>query len=86
MKSEQSYGFNRDTIKYIAMFTMLLKHISSIFLDHGTFLAELFQDVGYFTAPAPKRTMRSGFSCLLFYRKSRSALRFPMRASFNSWD
>ena len=51
MKSEQSYGFNRDTIKYIAMFTMLLNHISSIFLDHGTFLAELFQDVGYFTAP-----------------------------------
>ena len=39
MKSEQSYGFNRDTIKYIAMFTMLLNHISSIFLDHGTFLA-----------------------------------------------
>ena len=51
MKSEQSYGFNRDTIKYIAMFTMLLNHISSIFLDHGTFLAELFQAVGYFTAP-----------------------------------
>ncbi len=51
MKSEQSYGLNRDTIKYIAMFTMLLNHISSIFLDHGTFLAELFQDVGYFTAP-----------------------------------
>ena len=51
MKSEQSYGFNRDTIKYIAMLTMLLNHLSTIFLDRGTFLGELFLDVGYFTAP-----------------------------------
>lgn len=51
MKTETRYGLNRDTIKYIAMFTMLLNHISAIFLQRGTFLAELFQDVGYFTAP-----------------------------------
>lgn len=51
MRTEKSYGLNRDAIKYIAMFTMLLNHISSIFLFPGTFLAELFQDVGYFTAP-----------------------------------
>ena len=26
---------NRDMIKYIAMFTMLLNHISTIFMDSG---------------------------------------------------
>lgn len=42
---------NRDVIKYIAMFTMLLNHISNVFLERGTFLGELFLDIGYFTAP-----------------------------------
>lgn len=51
MKPEKSYGLNRDVIKYIAMFTMLLNHISHIFLETGTFLAQLFEYVGYFTAP-----------------------------------
>lgn len=43
---------NRDIIKYIAMFTMLLNHIAHIFLTPGTVLYEVFEDVGYFTAPA----------------------------------
>lgn len=47
----QNRGMNRDTIKYIAMVTMLLNHISFIFLEPGTLLAELFTAVGYFTAP-----------------------------------
>ena len=51
MISEKNCGLNRDTIKYIAMLTMLLNHLSTIFLDRGTFLGELFLDVGYFTAP-----------------------------------
>lgn len=51
MKTETHYGLNRDTIKYIAMFTMLLNHISHVFLARGTFLAALFEYVGYFTAP-----------------------------------
>ena len=33
---------NRDTIKYIAMFTMLLNHIATIFLTPGTWLFEFF--------------------------------------------
>ena len=41
---------NRDTIKYIAMFTMLLNHIATIFLTPGTWLFELFLAIGYFTA------------------------------------
>ena len=43
-------GFTRDTIKYFAMFVMLLNHISYIFMETGTFWAEFFTDIGYFTA------------------------------------
>lgn len=42
---------SRDTIKYIAMATMLLNHISNVFMSPGTFWAECFKDVGYFTMP-----------------------------------
>lgn len=42
---------NRDVIKYIAMFTMLLNHISHMFLPEGSVLAFLFEYIGYFTAP-----------------------------------
>ena len=42
---------NRDAIKCIAMFTMLLNHIAHMFLTPGTVLYEVFEDVGYFTAP-----------------------------------
>ena len=41
---------NRDIIKYIAMFTMLLNHIATIFLSSGTWLCESFLAIGYFTA------------------------------------
>ena len=41
---------NRDTIKYIAIFTMFLNHIANVFFEPGTLLFEVFVDVGYFTA------------------------------------
>ena len=41
---------NRDVIKYIAMFTMLLNHIAGVFLQQGTLLYEILTDIGYFTA------------------------------------
>lgn len=44
-------SLDRDTIKYIATAAMLLNHIGTIFLTPGTFLYELFLDIGYFTAP-----------------------------------
>ena len=48
---KKSYAFlNRDEIKYIAMITMLLNHIATIFLETGTWLCELFLALGYFTA------------------------------------
>ena len=42
---------NRDVIKYIATFTMVLNHIGIVFLTPGTFFRELMIDIGYFTAP-----------------------------------
>lgn len=41
---------NRDAIKYIAMFTMLLNHVANIFLPFGSTLWLLFINLGYFTA------------------------------------
>lgn len=41
---------DRDTIKYFAMLAMLLNHISTIFMESGRFLSELFLDLGYVTA------------------------------------
>ena len=41
---------NRDVIKYLAMLAMLLNHISTIFMQSGDLLAEIFLDLGYFTA------------------------------------
>lgn len=41
---------NRDVIKYIAMLVMFLNHFSHMFLESGTVLHEICEDVGYFTA------------------------------------
>lgn len=43
-------SLSRDAIKYIAMATMLLNHIATIFLQTGTWMCELFLAAGYFTA------------------------------------
>lgn len=53
METKMAYRspkLNRDVIKYIAMLTMLLNHISQIFMKSGYFLSELFLNIGYFTA------------------------------------
>lgn len=42
--------FNRDIIKYMAMVTMLLNHISVIFMEPGHVVSEIFLNIGYFTA------------------------------------
>lgn len=54
MKEEQAARWqvlNRDQIKYIAMFTMLLNHIANIFMTPGGFWTLALVDIGYFTAP-----------------------------------
>ena len=73
MELKKSYGLNRDTIKYIAMLTMLLNHISHVFLERGTFLAVLFEYVGYFTAPVMCWFLVEG------YQYTRSKKNYAMR-------
>lgn len=59
---------NRDIIKYIAMFTMLLNHIAHIGLfPLSPVLYEVFEDIGYFTAPVMCFFMVEGFQ----YTRSR---------------
>ena len=64
---------NRDAIKYFAMFAMLLNHIANVFLTPGTLLAELFLDIGYFTAITMCYFMVEG------YRYTRSKKKYGMR-------
>ncbi len=64
---------NRDLIKYIAMFTMLLNHIAHVFLTSGTVLCEVFEDIGYFTAPVMCFFLVEG------YEHTRSKPKYGMR-------
>lgn len=66
-------GLNRDVIKYIAMVTMLLNHIAHVFLARGTVLHEVFEDVGYFTAPVMCYFLVEG------YTYTRSKYRYGLR-------
>ncbi|MCD8348092.1 MAG: conjugal transfer protein TraX [Lachnospiraceae bacterium] len=56
-------SLNRDVIKYIAMFMMLLNHVAHVFSLSGTFLGELFTDLGYFTAPVMCYFLVEGYHC-----------------------
>lgn len=71
-------GLNRDVIKYIAMFTMLLNHISTVFMEPGHFLSELFLDIGYFTAVTMCYFLVEGYQYT--HSKERYALRLGIFA------
>ena len=43
-------NLSKDYIKLIAMLTMLLNHIATIYMKPGTIIYELFINIGYFTA------------------------------------
>lgn len=62
-------GMNRDTIKYIAMFTMLLNHIAAVFMEPGAWLTELFLNLGYFTAPVMCYFLVEGYAYTRSKRK-----------------
>ena len=64
---------NRDQIKYIAIFTMLLNHIANIFLTPETFACEALKDIGYFTAPVMCWFLVEG------YRYTRSVKKYAKR-------
>lgn len=52
MSTEEKYRcLNKDVIKYIAMFTMLLNHIATVFMNPESAAGNIFICAGYFTAP-----------------------------------
>ena len=50
MKTFANIKFSRNQIKSIAIFAMLLNHISYIFMDGSSFIGYTFTNIGYFTA------------------------------------
>lgn len=69
-------GLDRDQIKYIATFAMLLNHIAAVFLDPGTWQFALLSGIGYMTAPVMCRLLPDSFA----YTRSRQA--FGLRLLF----
>lgn len=70
---EKRFGLSRDAIKYIAMLTMFCNHFAGVFLEQGTFLYELMEDIGYFTAITMCYFLVEG------YRYTRSKKRYGIR-------
>lgn len=69
----QQRGLSRDCIKYIAMVTMFLNHFAHVLLTQETALAELFINIGYFTAPVMCYFLVEGFAYT--HSRKRYALR-----------
>lgn len=69
---------NRDTVKYIAMATMLLNHIATIFMESGQFWSKVFLDIGYFTASVMCFFLVEGFQYT--HSKKRYATRLALFA------
>lgn len=69
-RTDEKYRcLNRDMIKYMAMFTMLLNHVATIFMVPGSWIREIFIDLGYFTAPVMIYFLIEGYD----YTHSRKA-------------
>lgn len=78
MEGKENHGaglqvLSRDAIKYMAMFTMLLNHIAHVLLTRGTPLYEIFEDIGYFTAPVMCFFLVEG------YDYTRSKMKYGLR-------
>ena len=73
-RSKENYRIlNRDAIKYIAAFTMLLNHVALIWMRPESLVANIFENIGYFTAITMCYFLVEGFYC------TRSRKRYAFR-------
>lgn len=54
---------SRDSIKMVAMLTMLINHIANVFLPAGQMLTNLCLCIGYFTAVTMRFFLVEGYGC-----------------------
>ena len=60
---------NRNAVKYIAVFAMLLDHIAWTFLDFSTPTAQIFHIVGRTTAPVMCFFLAQGYEHTRSFKK-----------------
>ena len=60
---EGVFTMSRDSIKMVAMLTMLIKHIANVFLPAGQPLTNLCLCIGYFTAVTMCFFLVEGYGC-----------------------
>ena len=60
---ERGFTMSRDSIKMVAMLTMLINHIANVFLPAGQPLTNLCLCIGYFTAVTMCYFLVEGYGC-----------------------
>lgn len=60
---ERGFTMSRDSIKMVAMLTMLINHIANVFLPAGQPLTNLCLCIGYFTAVTMCFFLVEGYGC-----------------------
>ena len=76
-----SRTLSRDAIKSIAMLTMLLNHISTVFLSPDSLLGAVLLDIGYFTAVTMCYFLVEGYGYT--HSKRQYALRLALFAALS---
>ena len=66
---EGVFTMSRDSIKMVAMLTMLIKHIANVFLPAGQPLTNLCLCIGYFTAVTMCFFLVEGYGCTRYKRR-----------------
>ncbi len=72
MEREKRFGFTRDGIKLLAIFTMTLNHVGHL-VDFGGILSEIMIYIGYFTAVTMVYFLVEG------YQYTRSKMHYSIR-------
>ena len=63
MNTKEVFTMSRDSIKMVAMLTMLINHIANVFLPAGQPLTNLCLCIGYFTAVTMCYFLVEGYGC-----------------------